>query len=184
VTIEKHGFATLKAWKPIRVSENIITGGTMKKIFVPVIVAVLLSILLIGTSFAASPEKEKGTIEALETYQLNFPTMFVNATGSGEATHLGHYTVTYEVQVDLPSGTGTGLSAHYGAANGDSLFAEGSGQATPTDTPNVFIVVETYTITGGTGRFAGATGSFTETRRVNIETGVTSGTLDGSIILP
>ena len=98
----------------------------MKKIFVPMIVAVLLSILLIGTAFAASAEKEKslkGTIEAVETYQLNFPTMFVNATGSGEATYLGHYTVTYEVQVDLPSGIGTGLSAHYVAANGDSLFA-------------------------------------------------------------
>ena len=159
----------------------------MKKIFVPMIVAVLLSILLIGTAFAASAEKEKslkGTIEAVETYQLNFPTMFVNATGSGEATYLGHYTVTYEVQVDLPSGIGTGLSAHYVAANGDSLFAEGSGQATPTDTPNVFIVIETYTITGGTGRFAGATGDFTETRRVNIETGVTSGTIEGSIVLP
>ncbi len=159
----------------------------MKKLSAPMIVAFLLSILLISTAFAASAEKEKslkGTIQALETYQLNFPIMFVNATGSGEATYLGHYTVTYEVKVDLPSGTGTGLSAHYVAANGDSLFAEGSGQATPTDTPNVFIVVETYTITGGTGRLAGATGSFTETRQVNIETGVTSGTLSGTILLP
>ena len=157
----------------------------MRKISAPLLVGVVLSILLISTAFAASAEKPlKGTIQALETYQLNFPTMLVNAAGSGEATHLGHYTVTYEVEVDLPSGTGTGLSAHYVAANGDSLFAEGSGQATPTDTPNVFIVVETYTITGGTGRFAGATGSFTETRRVNIETGVTSGTIDGSIMVP
>ena len=88
------------------------------------------------------------------------------------------------MQVDLPTGTGTGLSAQYVAANGDSLFAEGSGQATPTDDPTVFVVVENYTITGGTGRFDGATGSFTETRRVNIETGVTSGTISGNIVLP
>ena len=110
--------------------------------------------------------------------------MFVTATGTGEATHLGRYTVSYEVEVDLPTGTGSGLSAQYVAANGDSLFAEGSGQATPTDDPSVFVVVEIYTITGGTGRFAGATGSFTETRQVNIATGVTSGTMDGKIILP
>jgi hypothetical protein len=161
----------------------------MKKLSVSMIVALLLMIVLVSSTLVASASGEKplpfrGSIEALEIYQVNSPTMFVTATGSGEATHLGRYTVSYQVEVDLPTGTGSGLSAQYMAANGDSLFAEGSGQATPTDAPNVFIVVETYTITGGTGRFAGATGSFTETRRVNIETGVTSGTIDGSIMLP
>jgi hypothetical protein len=160
----------------------------MKKLSVPTIVALLLAILIVSTTLAAAsagkPLPLKGSIEALETYQINGPTMSVTATGSGEATHLGRYTVSYEVKVDLPTGTGTGLSAHYVAANGDSLFAEGSGQATPTDDPNVFLVVETYTITGGTGRFAGATGSFTEERRVNIQTGVTSGTISGNIVLP
>ena len=160
----------------------------MKKLSVPTIV-VLLAILTAGTTLAATasakePLPFKGSIEALEAYQVNGPTMLVTATGSGEATHLGRYTVSYEVEVDLPTGTGTGLSARYVAANGDSLFAEGSGQATPTDNPSVFVVVETYTITGGTGRFAGATGSFTETRQVNIATGVTSGTMDGTITLP
>jgi hypothetical protein len=160
----------------------------MKKRSILLLVVLLIAILVVGTTLAAAsaskPLPLKGSIEALETYEINGPTMFVTATGSGQATHLGRYTVTYEVQVDLPTGTGTGLSAHYVAANGDSLFAEGSGQATPTDNPSVFVVVETYTITGGTGRFDGATGSFTETRRVNIETGVTSGTISGNIVLP
>ena len=145
----------------------------MKKLSVPLTVAVALAaILVVGTALAASARKPlpfKGSIEALETYQVNGPTMLVTASGSGEASHLG---------------TGTGLSAHYMAANGDSLFAEGSGQATPTDDPNVAVVVETYTITGGTGRFAGATGNFTEERQVNIQTGVTSGTISGSIVIP
>ena len=161
----------------------------MKKLSLPTIVAVPLAILLVGTTLAAaasarSPLPFKGSIEALETCQVNGPTMSVTASGSGEATHLGRYTVTYEVQVDLPTGTGSGLSAHYVAANGDSLFAEGSGQATPTDDPSIFNVVETYTITGGTGRFEGATGSFTEERQVNIETGVTAGTISGNIVIP
>jgi hypothetical protein len=161
----------------------------MKKLSVPTMIALLLVILVVGTTLAAAasagkPLPFKGSIEALETYQVNGPTMLVMATGSGEATHLGRYTVTYEVAVDLPTGTGSGISAHYVAANGDSLFAEGSGQATPTDDPSVFVVVENYTITGGTGRFDGATGSFTEDRRVNIQTGVTSGTISGNIVIP
>ena len=161
----------------------------MKKLSVPSMIALLLVILVVGTTLAAAasarkPLPFKGSIEALETYQISGPTMFVTATGSGEATHFGRYTVSYEVEVDLPTGAGTGLSAHYLAANGDSLFAEGSGQATPTDDPKVFLVVETYTIIGGTGRFDRATGNFTEERRVNIETGVTSGTISGTIVLP
>jgi len=160
----------------------------MKKISVWTIVALLLAILLMGTTLAAASARKplplKGSIEAVETYQVNGPTMFVTATGTGEATHLGRYTVSYEVEVDLPTGSGTGLSAQYVAANGDTLFAEGSGQATPTDDPTVFVVVEMFTITGGTGRFDRATGNFTEERRVNIETGVTSGTISGTIVLP
>lgn len=160
----------------------------MKKISVWTIVALLLVILLMGTTLAAASARKplplKGSIEAVETYQVNGPSMFVTATGTGEATHLGRYTVSYEVAVDLPTGSGTGLSAQYVAANGDTLFAEGSGQATPTDDPTVFVVVETFTITGGTGRLDGATGNFTEERRVNIETGVTSGTISGTIVLP
>jgi hypothetical protein len=44
-------------------------------------------------------------------------------------------------------------------------------------------VVEEHTITGGTGRFAGATGSFTLERLVSTVTGVTDGSFDGSILL-
>jgi len=159
----------------------------MKKLSVPMSVALLLAILVVGTTLAASASKPlpfKGSLKALETYQANGPTVFVTATGAGEGTQLGRYTVSYEVEVDLPTGTGTGLSSHFVAANGDSLFAEGSGQATPTEDPSVFLIAETYTITGGTGRFENASGSFTLNRVVNLATGVTSGTMNGTIILP
>jgi len=158
----------------------------MKKLSVPMIVAPLLAIVVVGTTLAASANKPlpfKGSLKALETYQANGPSVSVTATGSGEGTQLGRYTVSYEVQVDLPTGTGTGLSAHFVAANGDSLFAEGSGQATPTDDPTVFSIVETYTITGGSGRFENAGGNITVNRVVNLVTGETSGDVDGSIFL-
>lgn len=160
----------------------------MKKIFVSTVIALLLLIVLASTTFAApaAAEREllfKGSLQALETYEVVFPTLFVNSSGSGEATQLGRYAVSYQVEVNILTSSGI-ASAHLVAANGDSLFAEGLGQATGTGTPNVVTIVEMYTVTGGTGRFAGASGSFTVERVLNQATGVTSGTFNGYIVLP
>jgi len=66
------------------------------------------------------------------------------------------FTLTYEVEVSLLTGGGS-ASINLVAANGETISATGSGQGTPTDDPNVASIVETYVITGGTGRFSGAT---------------------------
>ncbi len=159
----------------------------MKKLLLSSLTVLLLAILVATTAFAApAAGKElllKGTIQSLETYAINFPIMSVNATGSGNATQLGQFTVTYQVAVNLLTVSGPG-SIQFVAANGDSLFGQGSGQAADTGTPGVFNIVETYTVTGGTGRFAGAGGSITLDRIVDTNTGVTSGTMSGSILLP
>jgi hypothetical protein len=160
----------------------------MNKIPMSMAIALLLSILLASATFAApasagKPLPLKGSLQAVETYEEDFPTLFVDASGSGNATHLGRYTVSYEVEVNIPTGSGL-ASAQFVAANGDSLFAaEGSGHSTPTEIPNVVTIVEEYTITGGTGRFADATGSFTVERVLDLDTGVTSGTIDGNIVI-
>jgi hypothetical protein len=193
VTIEKGGFATLRAQRQTRVSENIITslfriGGTMKKLLVSTMSTLLLVIVFASATFAApaAAERElllKGSLQAHETNEVNFPTLFVNASGSGEATQLGRYAVSYQVQVNIPTIRGI-ASAQFVAANGDSLFAEGLGQATETGTPGVVTIVEMYTITGGTGRFEGASGTITVERVLDQGTGETSGTLNGKIVLP
>jgi hypothetical protein len=163
----------------------------MKKALITITIALLLPLLLASTTFAAPAAVEKqlllkGSLQAVEAYTLDFPTLYVDASGSGKATQLGLYTISYQATVHLlPDGTGTAsVSAQLVAANGDSLFAEGSGQATLTATPNVDRIVEQYTITGGTGRFVGASGSFTVERLVNLATGVTSGTIRGNIVIP
>lgn len=93
----------------------------------------------------------------------------------------------HDSKVKCPYGTvytGSGVgSARFSAANGDSLDTTSHGQGDPTATPDVNRVVETHTITDGTGGFAGATGSFTLERLVNMKTGATSGSFDGSIVL-
>jgi hypothetical protein len=160
----------------------------MKKILVSTAVALLLLIVLASTAFAAPTVTErelllKGSLQAHETYEVSFPTLFVNASGSGEATQLGRYAVSYQVEVNIPTISGI-ASAQFVAANGDNLFAEGLGQATETGTPGVVTIVEMYTITGGTGRFEGASGSITVKRVLNQVTGETSGTFNGEIVLP
>lgn len=160
----------------------------MKKLVISTITALLLVILLASAAFAApsAGERElllKGSVQSVETYAINFPIMSVTASGSGSATQLGRFTVSYEVEVNLLTIAGIG-SAEFVAANGDRLFAEGVGQATETGTPGVFNVVEQFTITGGTGRFAGASGSITLERVVDTTTGATSGTISGNIVVP
>ena len=137
-----------------------------------------------GTSPSAEAKDEvplKGTIQAVESNDVQFPTLFVGGSGSGNATHLGHYTVTYEFEVDIPTLTGIG-TFHFIAANGDSLFTEVTGQAFPTEDPDVLFGVVMHTIVSGTGRFDGATGEFIEEVLLNAVTGVRSGSLQGTII--
>jgi hypothetical protein len=178
-------FAKLQVPRSFRVSGKIMTGGTMKRHIISIVAALALLATLTGVALAGQKELPfKGTLQAVET--LNFtnpPIMTSTASGWGNATHLGQYTLSWEVEVNLETITGTG-TGHFVAANGDSLYTVGTGQATPTDEPDVFRVIENMIITGGTGRFAGASGNFTTDRIVDLTTGVTSGTISGTIELP
>ena len=118
-----------------------------------------------------------------ETYDVQFPVMFVHGTASGYATQLGRYTATYEEQVDLLTGSSVGVITVV-AGNGDVIFATQTGQGDPTPDPDVFSIVEVSTITGGTGRFAGATGTFTIARLAHLSTGDSSGSFSGTISNP
>jgi len=76
-------------------------------------------------------------------------------------------------------------SYEFTAANGDTLIADVTGQFGPTaENPRVLLSVETATITGGTGRFADATGTFTIERLFNQVTGLTTGSFEGTISSP
>jgi len=144
--------------------------------------ALFLTAALAGPLAAANETPFRGNVQAVETHVVVFPTLFVNGTGSGNATHLGSFTMTYEGEVNLLTHAATG-SIEFIAANGDRVYADFVGQSTPTGTPNVVSIVETATITGGTGRFAGATGTFVVMRTLDQITGSASGFFDGGIVI-
>jgi hypothetical protein len=124
-----------------------------------------------------------GSILGAEVDHVQGTTLTGTGTGTGIATLLGRFTVTWEVTVNLVNGSAVG-SFHFITANGDSISTTFHGQGDPTDTPGVNQIVEVNIITGGTGRFAGATGSFILERLIDLPTGFTSGSFIGTIGSP
>ena len=105
------------------------------------------------------------------------------ATGiAGTATRLGRYTIATALTLDFATLTGTEQST-LTAANGDVLLVTATARATPNADGVTLTVVETATITGGTGRFAGATGSYVLECQVNVASGSSTGSFEGSIVL-
>ena len=149
--------------------------------------AMFLTAALVGPAAAAEKQVPfSGSVQGNETDVFQGPppgSLLVDGSVTGIATHLGRFTLTYKLTVNLSAGSSTGF-AQLIAANGDSIFTIIVGQGEPTDTPGIARIVEINTITGGTGRFAGAKGSFTLERLVDLATGVTSGSFHGTITSP
>ena len=147
----------------------------------------LAAIFVIALFATAAPAGQQvpfnGSWVSHETYTVQFPVMFVHGTATGNATQVGRYTATYEERVDLLTGSSVGTITLV-AANGDVILATQTGQGDPTPDPDIFSIVEVSTITGGTGRFADATGTFTITRLVDLTTGDSSGSFNGTISHP
>jgi hypothetical protein len=128
----------------------------------------------------------KGRLEGASTITFDpppSPFFSVLLEGTGHATLLGRFTVEAPHRVNSATGSAIG-SFTFTASNGDRLTADFTGASTPTATPGVFAIVETANITGGTGRFAGATGSFIVERSVDLGTLLTTGSFEGMISSP
>jgi hypothetical protein len=145
--------------------------------------AIFVIALFASPAVASEQVPFNGSWVSHETYDVQFPVMFVHGTATGYATRIGRYTATYEEQVDLLTGSSVGAITLV-AANGEVIFATQTGQGDPTPDPDIFSIVEVSTITGGTGRFVGATGTFTIARLVDLTTGDSSGSFSGTISHP
>jgi hypothetical protein len=108
---------------------------------------------------------------------------FSNGQGTLTSPELGSLALYLTNLVDLATFDGLGVTRVVDA-NGDSIFAEGTGHADlVTPDPPVYHITETHIVTGGTGRYAGARGSFSVDRTIDLSTGDSSGTFNGVIIV-
>jgi hypothetical protein len=123
--------------------------------------AVLAAFTLIGTATAGKPMvpfkgQSKGVVTTVG-FDPDLGVVTTHSEGQGEATHLGRFTVTGDVSIYVFTPTGIAIGDWtYVTASGDKLFAHmiGSGGA------DQFHGIGTFTITGGTGRFRGASGTY------------------------
>jgi hypothetical protein len=90
----------------------------------------------------------------------NSPIVSIVAAGGGQFTHLGRSTMVSPHTTNVVNGETIGDQI-FTAANGDTLTAHCAGFGLPApDFSSVDGVLDCHVI-GGTGRFAGATGSYT-----------------------
>jgi len=108
---------------------------------------------------------------------------------TGNATQLGQFELVIEAVVDFRSLPVTGMGTFtFTAANGDTLVADFTGSSALV-VPGLVRITEYAVIDPerSTGRFAGATGTFTSERLADSATGVhgeTVGAFAGTISLP
>ena len=145
--------------------------------------AALAALTLAGPVSAGTDLPFKGALAGNATVTpLGGPMVAVVIEATGTATHIGRFTLQAPHVVNQATLTAVGTYT-LTAANGDVLTADLAGTARMVEPPNVVAITETATVTGGTGRFAGATGSIQVERVFNRATGVTTGTFEGWISL-
>ena len=154
--------------------------------------AICLTVALVSSAVEAGVIPISGTVAGSESI-APFPNpaegIYVNGSVMSTDTALGPFTLFYSLPVDFafadtPPGNPGGSRLILGdAANGDSILTCYLGNNPDSCANGDLHIVETHTIVGGTGRYAGARGSFTLDRCLNFDTGETSGTISGTIVV-
>ena len=164
---------------------------TRSNIYLPMAAMILTAALALPAA-AQNLVPFKGALQGTDRDgALNFPILQVFTNGAGTGTLLGEFSYSQENAVNVTKGTGTG-SIHWIAANGDTIDTTFTAVGGPTDAPPLcpglgdtfFRITEMHTITGGTGRFAGAHGSFIVERQASPVTFKTCGSFQGTITSP
>ena len=147
----------------------------------------LVSVLgLAGPAAAGEEVPFAGSFEGERTGRVPLTPTTAHDTWemAGVATQLGQFEVVVEAVVDFGGLPVTGVgTATFTAANGDQVFADIAGYSEFVE-PGVVRIIELGVITGGTGRFAGATGTYISQRLTSTVTNETVGDFEGEISAP
>jgi hypothetical protein len=114
-----------------------------------------------------------------EVLEVNFPILRQRDYGTCKLSHLGRSGFAGSLEVNLLLGTQTGTRT-LTAANGDELYATVAGTSAPVG-PGLIGFSATFTFTGGTGRFANASGSAQGDGVANQVTQTTTVRIEGHI---
>ena len=148
------------------------------RIIIPSIFVVLALVCVSPVAIASNSVPFNGS--ATGSFTATSPTTVVLA-GTGNYEHLGKTTFAGISTTTGAAACGGFTAAEqdtYTAANGDVVSLSVNDSLCPTSTPHVFQVIGSFTITGGTGRFADASGSGTIQASV-VFTSATTGTFSG-----
>lgn len=110
------------------------------------------------------------------------PTLIATGSGSGHAARLGRFTIEYEFEVNLETFAGAGV-AEFRGSQANRLETSVEGQGTVPTEDGISLIFETHIVTGGTGKFRGASGTIEVFRVLNVFTGETFAWFDGTIEL-
>ena len=144
------------------------TTRTRSRIYVSIAATILTAALAVPAAAQTSCADFasgcfRGTFQGLDAHDTLAPgatSVVIRTTATGVGTRLGRLSLNREVTGNLLNFSAAG-SAQWVAANGDSIYTTVVGQAEPSDLPGGFLkVTEHHTITGGSGRFTEAQGSF------------------------
>jgi hypothetical protein len=147
------------------------------------VLAVLATLGLAGPAAAQHQVPFHGAFEGDYTVtpipNTTTATLVVSASGTGSQVGAFELEIPHVVDFATASATGSYLMT---AANGDMVIGSFTGHATPIGSDGHYaMLVEEVTITGGTGRFEGATGDFTAVRLIDRVNLLTIGDYDGTI---
>src|SRR5262249_9566738 len=147
---------------------------------------IFLTVALVGSAVEAGVIEINGTMAVSESV-APFPNpaegIYVNGSFMSTDTALGPFTLFFSLPVDFafantpPGNAGGGRLIVGDAANGDSILACFLGINSGLCANGDLRHVDPWTIIGGTGRYAGARGSFTTDQCS------TSGTISGTIVV-
>jgi hypothetical protein len=122
----------------------------------------------------------KGSFEGIQTVTPGTPPLAtVTMQGTGTGTLVGRFEIALPHTVNRATASASGTATII-AADGSRIVASFTGQA---QIGPIVTIVEHATVTGGTARFAGASGSFTINRTFEPATGRTTGTFEGTLQL-
>lgn len=118
------------------------------------------ALLAQGNPAQVNTVRIKGAFQTRNTAVLQSGILQITGSGAGTASHIGPFTYTEKVTVDLATGLASSGVFQLATANGDMINGSFVGRAQPADVPTGSHFIGLLVITGGTGRFRGATGGF------------------------